>query len=615
METHKPKLSKVLSYTDDIEPYPFIQIYSGVGSGKNYYINKLITGHIDTRHDGSTVQIEPQTVLLITSRRAKVEEVLNEDDLPIDGKVGRWEDFHLEWHNEDGEPTEPPEKCRVLYDDWGEHHVYQRSVVCTNAFIERYMQYCYRPDDITTHLWELFDIIVVDEVHSVVMDATYQSAPFYVHELVNIFNRLHMRARKNPERYSAPSCKHVILMTGSPDPIEEFKVPEYSHTINMFDQCVNVVPKNIHFITSENAKRQIVEQLCTGEKILYFTNHVVYPEDFFKNVKTDKTIDLSSIAVSFSQTEKRDALQDVNPDLYNKMVRVEESIASCSMLPDDIHLFLTTSRNKEGINIWNRDIQYLYVESHNRSDVVQMAGRIRSGVEHMYVIVDASGHYDKEWKNEYWFSRCMSKGFPADEEMPGVLANDFLKALCKRTGVHTLEPDEDGWMQTAYACGCEEIPRYIEYIHEKFPYIRYSYVFNKFRFYGLRKRGKNYQRAFASIFERAKSNPDLYQKTLQSWFPSSTVFPYIPRNYSAEQDEAAMRYFNERGLEDPLKRYTLEEIDKIKMELNKIYGDSIKQINSLLKRFCAYKCKRVSNDKNKPQYNLYRFTIAQNDRI
>lgn len=76
-----------------------------------------------------------------------------------------------------------------------------------------------------------------------------------------------------------------------------------------------------------------------------------------------------------------------------------------------------------------------------------------------------------------------------------------------------------------------------------------------------------------------------------------------------------MRYFNERGLEDPLKRYTLEEIDKIKMELNKIYGDSIKQINSLLKRFCAYKCKRVSNDKNKPQYNLYRFTIAQNDRI
>ena len=43
------------------------------------------------------------------------------------------------------------------------HFVYQQSVVCTNAFIEKYLQYVYDPKDITTHLWELFDMIVVDE--------------------------------------------------------------------------------------------------------------------------------------------------------------------------------------------------------------------------------------------------------------------------------------------------------------------------------------------------------------------------------------------------------------------------------------------------------------------
>lgn len=34
-------LSDVISYQNDIEPYRFIQIYSGVGSGKNGWIRKL----------------------------------------------------------------------------------------------------------------------------------------------------------------------------------------------------------------------------------------------------------------------------------------------------------------------------------------------------------------------------------------------------------------------------------------------------------------------------------------------------------------------------------------------------------------------------------------------
>ena len=57
----KPYLSEVIDYERDIEPYGFIQIFSGVGSGKNYFINKLCSGYMATRADGGTYEVEPKS--------------------------------------------------------------------------------------------------------------------------------------------------------------------------------------------------------------------------------------------------------------------------------------------------------------------------------------------------------------------------------------------------------------------------------------------------------------------------------------------------------------------------------------------------------------------------
>ena len=51
----KTLLHMVLDYEKDVAPYRFVQIYSGVGSGKNLWVQKLV-------EDGSHV-------LLITSRQ------------------------------------------------------------------------------------------------------------------------------------------------------------------------------------------------------------------------------------------------------------------------------------------------------------------------------------------------------------------------------------------------------------------------------------------------------------------------------------------------------------------------------------------------------------------
>ena len=62
--TEKPKLSKVIDYDTHVKPYRFIQLISGLGSGKNYWVeNDLMPKH---------------NVLLITSRKAKVKERMSE---------------------------------------------------------------------------------------------------------------------------------------------------------------------------------------------------------------------------------------------------------------------------------------------------------------------------------------------------------------------------------------------------------------------------------------------------------------------------------------------------------------------------------------------------------
>ena len=263
------------------------------------------------------------------------------------------------------------------------------------------MQHRYRPLDATTHLWELFDLIVIDEAHSLVLDASYQSAPFYVTELINEFCARHKAAAADPEKHKAPRCNNLLLMTGSEEPTKKLQLPMEPYIINRMDQCINVRPKNIHFVTTDEAHAQLIQQLKNGDKAVYFTNHTPNVEDFLHG--TD--IAPAKVAVSFSKKEKRDKMAKDAPEAFARMVQVESSVANDKLLPDDIHLWLTTSRNKEGINIENKDIAHLYVESHIQSDIIQMAGRIREGVEHMYVIVDSQDNHTSEWKYLPEFSR------------------------------------------------------------------------------------------------------------------------------------------------------------------------------------------------------------------
>lgn len=98
-------LSDVIDYERDMKGHNFIAIYSGVGSGKNRFIESFCKKDPD-------IDNPQMTVLVITSRRAKVDEILesqnpkNDEDLDekilgakdinvyIQSKIGRWGNVH-----------------------------------------------------------------------------------------------------------------------------------------------------------------------------------------------------------------------------------------------------------------------------------------------------------------------------------------------------------------------------------------------------------------------------------------------------------------------------------------------------------------------------------------
>lgn len=112
---------------------------------------------------------------------------------------------------------------------WGTIPIYQRSIACTNAAIERYLEKHYRADKAEDFLWNRFDIIVVDEAHAVVADASYQTAPYYVHSLINKTLKMNAAGKTN--------CK-VIVMTGSPQILADFRLPKTAtRSTSWIDVC------------------------------------------------------------------------------------------------------------------------------------------------------------------------------------------------------------------------------------------------------------------------------------------------------------------------------------------------------------------------------------------
>ena len=80
-------LSEVIDYERDMKSYHIMAFYSGVGSGKNRFIDSFYK-------EDEEIPNPQMTVLVITSRRAKADEILEENEIDVKGNIGRWGNVH-----------------------------------------------------------------------------------------------------------------------------------------------------------------------------------------------------------------------------------------------------------------------------------------------------------------------------------------------------------------------------------------------------------------------------------------------------------------------------------------------------------------------------------------
>ena len=553
------RICDILDYETDITPYPFVMLYSGVGSGKSYFAGKMITGD-------EKCKMPPHNILIITSRRAKVEETLKDMGVLITERLTQNGNLNFEvWQTGEYRPYEYEKYLKEIKGNsgWGDFSYlsYNKSAVCTNAYISAHLRYVYNPEDPVTHLWNKFDAIIIDEVHSLVTDSTYQSAGFDVLSFIEEYVKLQKEGK-----LLECACKHLILMTGTPQPFEtatkHIDFPkDKTNILRWFDKCENVVPENIVLIDQQTTKSNIAELLSNGEKVIYFTNHTLTESG--AREKFDLSDDVN-IGVSFSNDDKRKRL---SPEEQQRIKEIDESLSKC-FIPDSIQFFVTTSRNKEGININNTDFHNMFVETHLLYDIVQMAGRVRSGMKNLYIITDTDQFkYGGNFTDIIFSKKIMVVNADisnSDDEANKYLISEYLS--------NEKELDKN------YEERKKNLLYYIKYIEDRFSYVRYNVFRQRFEYFRIKESAEIIANNCIDKFKAIllEDMPQIEQ-FFKKWFP----------NVSVKREETAESYCKNYLLsligKKPFITLTKEELKTHTTVIRERFGIDIKSPKKLLK--------------------------------
>jgi len=386
-------------------------IVSGVGSGKNYWVENELVKH--------------GNILLITSRKAKVDET----------------------------------KLSSIFKGKFEANEVGNYVVYTNSAMERiikntiihgaYNSFC-----------EYFQYVVIDEAHSLITDSTFSEASFHLWSFI----------RKLSDRMK------FILMTGTVKPIEKLLKDDGWHIIDCMEECINIRPNRIIIESYDNALKQIKGTKTKDEKIIYMANSATnIAKNLYEEIQKKCEISKREIALSMSDSKAESLLKEDSPSDYERLKETYESIVNNSEIPSNIKLLLTTSRLKEGINIKNDNINEIYCESHMSADILQFAGRVRTGVDTLY-IVDGVKQNNNNLVSELDYKFCKDKGLRAcTEYLESIPPTEIDKALDL---FDTL---------ISKTMNNPDIASFVKYVESRFDHIRYNHMENRFELYELRR--------------------------------------------------------------------------------------------------------------------------------
>lgn len=305
-----------------------------------------------------------------------------------------------------------------------------------------------------------------------------------------------------------------------------------------------------------------------------------------KKIRDTLLVGDCNFAVSFSDKAKRNSLDEFDKVI---MENTENSLKETGLLPENVQLFFTTSRNKEGINIENKDIKFMIIETHNQIDIVQMAGRVRNGIKYVFIINDSEGYEDTEYEKLAFFTKSKISNF--DKHYLGV-ANEFYSQLCSENGFSHLYGNSTSniTLHSTMKKGISDLKKYINYIHTTFPYVKYSYIDNAFAFYALKEIGKNINDCYN---EKFSETPEIWKG----------IFPHT-KIKSAKTSQARGNMCVEELLGgETVKVFTKEEAQLLKSNLISVLGLPNKSnLMSMIKNYTDYSCEAVGK---KGKYRIF----------
>ena len=547
----KAYVSEIINLAEDILPYRIIQIKAGVGAGKNAWVTNDLAA-------------KGYNILFITSRKITAEMQAKNMMARTFIDLDRFMRYTI-----GGVPKKSKNK--------------QFLVSCTNSRLASFILTEYEPDTPKTHLWKFFDFIVVDEAHSLVTDAAFADSVFHVWTFL-----------RHVFECGEPDCR-IILMSGTPEPLDELLstlIPLNDQSrdgsdarvfkfLDLYDTCIHVEPKEISLRWAATPFRSIYEMwglYQKGLRVIFFANKINDIARYVEELKAYGIKD-SEIGVSYSDRDK-DAL--FSKELQDKIDIINDSLVKNEGLPKEIKIFLTTTKNKEGINILDDDIKVMVSESDNPLDLIQMAGRVRKGLDLFVILVNDK--IDKHNVMDDWYA------FRDTEICPKLnrIVSDYIQK--------------------------NDAPRketLIKDIEKTFPYIRFNCFEQEFCIFEGKIHGNVQIQKYKEHFHEAieywyADNNANGQDTFRKWFPDAYAeliydAPYgtIP-SHKSQAEEAVTTYLIERNYVGV--RITQEQRDNILSDLNEILERKLvsykkaKNIGPLLKKY-GYEISPVGSHK------------------
>lgn len=221
--------------------------------------------------------------------------------------------------------------------------------------------------DIKKHMKRLvgtieFSSIVIDEVHCLLADS-FADATYYLAKFIE----------------AIPKTVKVIAMSACINWIRSQRIFEGWNYQDYRETCISTKPKKIIMAKPDDLE-SILQTARPDNRIICYCQSARQAYQL-ETEYIEKGI--PSLAIT-SQSDVRPKESNITAKEEEEL---EEVLVKSKKFPDSIHIIFTTSKLREGVEIKDDNVKAVVTELFDSVSLVQVAGRVRHGVEKLIVIV------------------------------------------------------------------------------------------------------------------------------------------------------------------------------------------------------------------------------------